>query len=111
MTTGTTSLEEQIALFTKTVDTLTATIQEKDKQIASMMEKILNFTGKRLDTSDENRHSIFQEDRENSNMVGAKDLAAMNDTKDSTVKDSQQKLSEVVTASQLKDLIKEAVKD
>ena len=75
------------------------------------MEKILNFTGKRLDTSDENRHSIFQEDGENSNMVGAKDLAAMNDTKDSAVKDSQQKLSEAVTTSQLKDLIKKAIKD
>ena len=111
MTTGTTSLEEQISLLTKTVDTLTATIQEKDKQIAAMMEQILNFTGKRLDTSDENRHAIFQEDGENSNMVGAKDSAAINDTKDSAAKDSQQKLSEAVTASQLKDLIKEAIKD
>ena len=111
MTTGTTSLEEQIALLTKIVDTLTATIQEKDKQITSMMEKIFSFTGKRSDTSDENRHSIFQKDGENSNMVGAKDLPTMNDTKDSTVKDSQQKLSEAVIASQLKDLIKEAIKD
>ena len=60
MTTGTTSLEEQIALLTKTMDTLTTTIQEKDKQISSMMEKILNFTGKRLDTSDEINTQSFK---------------------------------------------------
>ncbi|XWS23356.1 hypothetical protein CRYUN_Cryun28dG0006300 [Craigia yunnanensis] len=40
-----------------------------------------------------------------------KDSTVMDGTKDSAAKDSQQTLSETVTTSQLKDLIKKAIKD
>ena len=94
---GSTSLEEQVTLLAKSMEILAASIKEKDKQIAFMMNKIVTLTGKRSAILEQNLNpNLHEEEEENS-------------TK--TVIESQPKPNEMVTPNQLKELIKEAIKD
>ena len=45
---GSTYLEEQITLLTKSMEILVANVKEKDEQITFMMNKITMLTGKRV---------------------------------------------------------------
>ena len=74
MTTGTTSLEEQVAIFVKFVETLAASIREKDEQIAFLMDRMATFTGKKSIDSSENNQSNPQNDVKNSNIEDAIEL-------------------------------------
>ena len=53
MTTSSTSLGEQVALLTKSVENLVANMKEKDEQIAFMMKKITSLTKKEATTSEQ----------------------------------------------------------
>ena len=46
MTTSTTSLEKQVAILAKSIETLTASIREKNVQIAFLMDRMATFTKK-----------------------------------------------------------------
>ena len=48
MMTGSTSLEEQVALLAKSMKILAANVKEKDKQITFMINKIITLTGKKI---------------------------------------------------------------
>ena len=96
MMTGSTSLEEQVALLAKSMEMLAASVKEKDEQIAFMMNKIATLTGKGSTTSEQNLNPNLHEEEENSTKA---------------VIESQPKSNEMVTPNQLKELIKEAIKD
>ena len=97
MMTSSTSLEEQIALPTKSMKILAASIKEKDEQIAFMMNKIAMLTKKGSDTSEQNLNpNLHEEEKENSTKA---------------VIESRPKPNEMVTPNQLKELIKEAIKN
>ena len=96
MMTGSTSLEEQVALLAKSMEMLAASVKEKDEQIAFMMNKIATLTGKGSTTSEQNLNPILHEEEENFTKA---------------VIESQPKSNEMVTPNQLKELIKEAIKN
>ena len=93
--TGSTSLEEQVAFLAKSMEILAASVKEKDEQIAFMMNKIATLTRKGSTTSEQNLNPNLHEEE--------------NSTK--AVIESQPKSNEMVTPNQLKELIKEAIKD
>ena len=75
---------------------LAASVREKDEQIAFMMNKITSLTGKDAATSGQSQNPSLHEEEENSAKAA---------------KESQPKANEMVTPNQLKELIKEAIKD
>ena len=96
MMTGSTSLEEQVALLAKSMEILTASVKKKDEQIAFMMNKIARLTEKGSTTLEQNLNPNLHEKEENSTKA---------------VIESQPKSNEMVTPNQLKELIKKAIKD
>ena len=66
MMTGSTSLEEQVALLAKSMEILATSVKEKDEQIAFMMNKIATLTGKGSTTSEQNLNPNLHEKEENS---------------------------------------------
>ena len=56
MTTSSTSLEEQVAFFAKSVESLTSSMKAKDEQIAFLMKKITTLTGEKLAISNQDQH-------------------------------------------------------
>ena len=94
--TDSTSLEEQVALLAKSMEIFAASVKEKDEQIIFMMNKITTLTEKRSTTSMQNLNLNLHEKEENSTKA---------------VIESQPKPNEMVTPNQLKELIKEAIKD
>ena len=78
------------------MEILATSVKEKDEQIAFMMNKIATLTGKGSATSEQNLNPILHEKEENSTKA---------------VIESQPKSNEMVTHNQLKELIKEAIKD
>ena len=75
---------------------LAASIKKKDEQIAFMMNKITTLIGKRLAISEQNLNPNLHKEEENCTKAIIK---------------SQLKPNEMVTLNQLKELIKEAIKD
>ncbi|MBA0826473.1 hypothetical protein Goarm_011319 [Gossypium armourianum] len=97
MTTNTTSLEEKVEFLVKMVESLTASPKEKDDQMTFMMKRLFNLTGKRLVNEEVQHENLPQELGEQSNVQFSKD--------------PQPTINEVVTTNQLKELIKETIKD
>ena len=56
LTTSSTSLEEQVALFAKSVESLATIVKAKDEQIVFMMEKITTLIGEKLTNSNQKQH-------------------------------------------------------
>ena len=96
MMTGSVSLEEQVAMLAKSMEMFAASVREKDEQIALLMNKITSLTRKDAATSGQSQNPSLHEEEENSAKVA---------------KESQPKANEMVTPNQLKELIKEAIKD
>ena len=96
MMTGSVSLEEQVALLAKSMKMLATSVREKDEQITFMMNKITSLTEKDAATSGQSQNPNLHEEKENSAKA---------------VKESQPKANEMVTPNQLKELIKEVIKD
>ena len=63
MINGSTSLEEQVGLLTKSMKILAASVKEKYKQIAFMINKITTLTGKRSATSEQNLNLNLHEEK------------------------------------------------
>ena len=93
---GSISLEVQVTFLAKSMEILTASVKEKDKQIAFIMNKIVTLTGKGSATLEQNLNPNLHEEKENSTKA---------------VIESQPKPNEMVIPNQLKELIKEAIKD
>ena len=89
--TGSTSLEEQVALLAKSMDILAVSVKEKDEQIAFMMNKITLLIGKEAATLEKSQNPSLHKEKENFVKV---------------VKESQPKANEKITPNQLKELIK-----
>ena len=102
MTTSATSLEEQVAKMSKILETLSESIKQKDDQIAFLMKKVDNLTEKKT-----NDYTPTPEDEE-------KKDSSDDEKKDSSSSDDGPKIQITkgsIPADQLRDLIKEAVKD
>ncbi|MBA0583900.1 hypothetical protein Gorai_014741 [Gossypium raimondii] len=97
MTTNTTSLEEKVEFLVKMVESLTASLKEKDDQMTFVMKRLLDLIGKRLVNEEVQHENLPQELGEQSNVQFSKD--------------PQPTINEVVTTNQLKELIKETIKD
>ncbi|OMO74166.1 hypothetical protein COLO4_26688 [Corchorus olitorius] len=100
MTIGTTSLEEQVALLAKSVESLTASLKEKDDQIAFLM---INLSEKKNSTVEE-QDPIHGEGGENSlkKIIKASDQQKVSEL----INPSQQKVN---VASMLDELLKSKV--
>ena len=96
MITSSTSLKEQVVLLAKSMEILVAGVKEKDKQIAFKMNKVATLIGKESATSEQNFNPNLHEKEENSTNVVIK---------------SKPKPNRMVTPNQLKELIKEGIKD
>ena len=96
MMVGSTSLKEQVALLAKSMEILVASVKEKDKWIVFMMNKITTLIGRGSTTSEKNMNLNLHEEEENSTKA---------------IIESQPKPNDMVTPNQLKELIKEAIKD
>ncbi|KAL1086828.1 hypothetical protein V6Z11_D08G141300, partial [Gossypium hirsutum] len=97
MTTNTISLEEKVEFLVKMVESLTASLKEKDDQMTFMMKRLFDLIGKRLVNEEVQHENLPQELGEQSNVQFSKD--------------PQPTINEVVTTNQLKELIKEIIKD
>ena len=93
---GSISLEKQVAILAKSMEMLAASVKEKDEQIAFMMNKITLLNEKWATTSEQNQNPNLHEKEENSTKAA---------------KESRPKANEMVTPNQLKELLKEAIKD
>ena len=60
------SLEEQVALFVKSMEMLAIRVKKKDEQIAFMMNKITSLTRKGSTTSEQNQNLNMHEKEKNS---------------------------------------------
>lgn len=72
MTTDATTLEEQVASLTKTVESFTSSFKEMDDQMTFMVKRALGLTGKKPNNEEVQHENLQKEAGEQSNVQVAK---------------------------------------